>query len=199
MALPDWPSLKVDLNRIFSRAAQAAIDQETVAFQSIGSHIQHEGDSGRTATVDGEVSDMVYERVEGQEVLKKRDIPKLTFNDAIEAAQSMGRQVGRQKAQYIIKTIDQATKKSGNVVNAKGQKLSAKLLLDVLENIEVPFDDEGNQQQLTMLVHPSQKDAIQKIMSGEDKSSPEAKRYEEIIERKRKEWRAKESRRKLVD
>ena len=75
-----------------------------------------------------------------------------------------------------------------------GKPLSVNSLFEVLEKIDIDFDEAGNPNELGVVVHPERFSSISRVIS-QVKADP---RYQAIIERKREEWYAREGNRKLV-
>ncbi|MCK4818719.1 hypothetical protein KA005_23305, partial [bacterium] len=94
--------------------------------------------------------------------------------------------------------LNEVTAKTGNVVDAGGQPLSHELLLKTLETIQLDFDDNGKPIMPTLVVSPQQYEKI-KVKNIEWENDPECqKQFEQMMNRKRKEWHDRESNRKLV-
>jgi len=88
----------------------------------------------------------------------------------------------------IFAAIASATEAAGTNINAGGQPLSADLFIEMLERMQLDFDDNG-QLNLQMVVGP---DFVPPPQSEEDQ-----RRIDEFIERKRQEFFAKRRRREL--
>ncbi len=85
------------------------------------------------------------------------------------------------------------TELTGNQIDAKGKGISPELILNMLEQIEITFDENGNPNLPTLNVSPKNFRKIKDL-----KYNPEQeKRHNEIIEAKRKKWYAKKRYRKL--
>ena len=82
---------------------------------------------------------------------------------------------------------------TGNVVDGKGQPFSFDQLLEVLDKIQIDFDEAGNPEMPTMVVSP---DLFEKIRMRPP-TQEQIKRRDEIIERKRKEYNARQRARKI--
>ena len=76
-----------------------------------------------------------------------------------------------------------------------GKPLSVNSLFEVLEKIDRDFDEAGNPNELSVVAHPERLSSISKVIS---QAEADPNRYQAIMERKKEEWRARESNRKLV-
>lgn len=88
----------------------------------------------------------------------------------------------------VFGAIGAASEAAGTNVRAGGQPFSADLFIEMLEKMQVEFDDTG-QIQLQLVIGP---DTTIPIPSAEDQ-----RRIDEVIERKRKEFLAKRRSRQL--
>jgi hypothetical protein len=96
-------------------------------------------------------------------------------------------------ARHFFRSISEITDMTGRSINAKGQPLTADLILDLLEKVEFGFDDEGNPQYPTLVLPPQ---AIKKLQ--ELKLTPEQEqRHKKIIEEKRARFNASKRTRRL--
>lgn len=89
--------------------------------------------------------------------------------------------------------ITTATDLTGNKVDARGTKFNPDFLLDLLEKMEIRFDENGEPNNLHLHVSPATYNQIK-----DQKFTPEQeKRHNDIIEKKRRIWYAKKRYRKL--
>jgi hypothetical protein len=104
-----------------------------------------------------------------------------------------------QKEKLLIRKVEEATEAMGNVVDAKGQGLSPPLILNVLEKMDIDFDDKGKPKNLVLVIHPTLAEGLSKKAAEWEKNPEYAKAFAELMDKKRKEWRDRENSRKLVD
>ena len=88
----------------------------------------------------------------------------------------------------VFEAIGAATEAAGTNVNAGGKPFSADLFIELLEKMEVDFDDSG-QIQLQIVIGPDTKIPTP--------SEEDQRRIDEVIERKRQEFLAKRRSRQL--
>jgi len=89
--------------------------------------------------------------------------------------------------------ISSATELTGNKVDVQGSKFDPELLLQMLEKIEISFDENGDPILPQLHVAPDTFKKIKKL----DYTPEQEKRHLEIIEKKKKLWYAKKRYRKL--
>lgn len=98
-----------------------------------------------------------------------------------------------QMHKLMYEEIITATDLTGNKVDAHGKKFNPDFLLDMLEKMEISFDENGEPNNLQLHVSPETYNQIK-----DQKFTPEQeKRHNDIIEKKKKIWYAKKRYRKL--
>jgi hypothetical protein len=92
----------------------------------------------------------------------------------------------------MFRIIDAATEAVGNKFDAQGDPISHDRLIDMIERVHIPFDEEGNYK-LTLVLPPEHARRLASIQPTEE----QVKRHDEIIVRKREEFYASKPTRKL--
>jgi hypothetical protein len=93
----------------------------------------------------------------------------------------------------MYEEISSATELTGNTVDARGSKFNPELILDMLEKIEIRFDENG--EPILPQIHVSPE--TYKQIKDKNYTPEQEKRHNEIIENKKKIWYAKKRYRKL--
>jgi hypothetical protein len=96
-------------------------------------------------------------------------------------------------ASTFLQTISDVTEAVGNAMSAEGRSLSWDLILDMLERIEISFDDEGQPSTFQVVMSPT----TAKLLHAIEKTPVQAERFQEIMERKKEEWDAQQRARRL--
>lgn len=102
-------------------------------------------------------------------------------------------------AERTFETIQQAVEAVGNSFDAKGQKLSPDMVLQMWERMQLSFDSNGEWQRPTIVVHPDLGERARAILRAIDEEPELRARRDKIVNRQRDEWRVREASRKLVD
>ena len=105
--------------------------------------------------------------------------------------------VGKIKKSFY-EQIEKSADEVDNVVSAGGKPFSMDLFFELLEKIDIDFDKAGNPSGLAFVAGPKLFPSIAKVISQAEADPENDRRYKAIIERKREEWRVRESNRKLV-
>jgi hypothetical protein len=197
--LPDYLALKRDLAARLVRETSAAAHGAAL-LNEIAQSTLHEGDRWEILRADGSRSTTSFGNpIETKVVIGIEDARKHGPQASLRAVHDMSTELAEKMTKRMFETIGEAVEQVGNVIDAKGQPFSADLFIEMLEKIELSFDDAGNWQPPTITLHPETAEkVIPKLKESENDPAIKA-RMDAIIERKRGEWRAREARRTLVD
>ena len=196
--LPDYPSIKKKIQKKFVEAIKREIQKDPLLSQIKIRHV-HEGDILTSSTMDGYSERVEYKLISAKLAITNEEIINKGPNAFFSRVDVIAREMAKQQSQLFFKKMDEVTERTGQVVDAKSKPLSPQLILKVLEKIAIDFDEYGNPIFPTLFLSPKQYEKIKdKIPKWE--SDPELrKKHRELIEKKRREWIDRESRRKLVD
>lgn len=129
--------------------------------------------------------------------IKFDEIPELTFEKAIAKYDEMILDMVRKQTGFALERLSEEIPKSQSV-DAKGKKLDAEIILEMLETIQLEFYPDGRPHELHVVGGLFSPERL-KVVEEQFRNSPELqKRHNELMERKREEWRAREASRKLV-
>lgn len=199
MALPSYRSLRNDINQIIEFSSRLGMAQRMSIFGGMQKMVQHEGDGAKFIYPDGSEDFTEYKEVVSERIITDEELMDMKLEDVLGMAQNLGNDIGDKKAKGIFQSVGEATKKTGNTVDSKGEKFSIELFFETLSKIDIDFDEEGNPQMPTMYIHPSMADRVREVMANDTNTPEHDKLYNELIAKKKEEWNARESRRKLVD
>lgn len=104
-----------------------------------------------------------------------------------------------QKKQEFFRIIEESTKEAGTSKDAGGQPLTAELILEVWEKLIFTFDKHGVWKMPQMTGHPAQAERYRQELARIENEGELRQRFNELLERKRREWNARQANRKLVD
>ena len=196
--LPDFPSIKKRIQEVITQNFQDQIRQEPFLSQFKVRHV-FEGNKMSIKTENGELDQIDYRKIYSGLPIDRKDViarGPIVFNESI---QNIAEDMIRQEVRIIFDKVDEITEKTGKVINGKGRPFTHDLLLELLEKIQIDFDDDGNPYMPALVVSP---DTFLKLKEKlpEWEANPEyKKKFEEIISKKRREWHDRESHRILVD
>ena len=195
--LPDFPKIK-------SRLEQSGINdlremEDEIQKDSILSLMPtvnlFEGDKSSSEDNKGNIQIQEMIKYEKEIVIKKEEainggleVYKIKSRDALTALK-------KEQEKDMIKTFSEAASGVGNVIKST-KKDPLEKILEMIEKIDMDFDENGNPHPLALIVFDKnfKKELKRRIVNPEIR-----KKSEQIMEKKRMEWRDRESNRKLVD
>lgn len=196
--LPDFPALKAQLAREHRRKVEAEIDAQMPVVSRIRSVRFHEGNG-----FSFERHDEVIETQEFKDVkIPVQVSARLEFSETVQELKQQVRNVATDMAAYLetllFQTVERTSKEVGTATNMNGQPFTLESYLDSLEKIDINFDSFGMPEFPTPVCAPSLWKKMQAEFERFKSSSVLRDRAESIIGQKWKDWRDRESRRRLV-
>lgn len=197
--LPDFPTEKAHLLKYCNQYLDYRIKTHLGFFANTPSFLIYEGEETTLLRADGSVGNMDFRTVESEFQLRKDEIPYLTMDEIRKLLDRMAEQIAEQMSKGMFETLNRELQEAGQVIDAQGKTFNRELFLDLLEKSYVEFDKKGNPILPTIVIHPDMWEVVQRELTAAEDDTNFKLRYEKIIIRKRDEWLARESRRKLVD
>jgi hypothetical protein len=198
--LPDFPKLKERLLRLawFEHRGRIQADELIGAIRAVP---YHEGRGFATGDVDGYVEHTEPEvRAFSYEIERDAIIDRGV--DALRESLAKATALQLQAMhEMLLRKAGEATERVGNKVDAGGQPFSAELYFQMLETVQIDFDELGRPDisGRRMVMHPDQAERVRALMEQWEKDESFQQRYRDIMLKKREDWRDRESNRKLVD
>lgn len=198
--LPDFPKIKEDIlkKRIIpdikaKRASYLGI------LNQIPVRIIHEGNNSLTVRSDGTEDTMKPKIMSGGISYNSSDIKDMTPKDVSRRMDNVAEELSTQIFDNVIDKIETACEETGNVLNLNNEKFSVVHYFEMLEKIEIDFDDNNNPIWPSFLVGKKvDLTIIMKELEKIEKDKTLQKRLDEIVSKKREEYHARESNRELV-
>jgi hypothetical protein len=197
--LPDWPEIKQELADLQLRQTMKAAAEKGPIAAELPHFVMHEGDKMTFETADGDIRELELERVEAKYVIPLDSVSSQSLEAALKHASDMGSQMAKQMSDHLLATLDEAVGSAGNVVDAGGRGFSFLLLLQLFEKLQVDFDDFEQPYLPTMLVPPKMTEVAGATLRAVSEDRVLSTLWMAALSKKREEWRARESHRKLVD
>jgi hypothetical protein len=196
--LPDLPELKREIQAVLSRYLHNAVSKRLGVFSEVPRHTVHEGESMRISRADGSVRDSGMKPASAEMTMNYAEIPNLTAQDRRKQLDDLADQMARQMSEHLFGSLNEDIEKAGQVVSAGGRPLTADVFFEVLEKLEVDFDEAGNPKGLQLVVGPDLMPRIRELAEQERRDPAIRRRHDEIMQKKWLEWRDREAARKLV-
>jgi len=157
----------------------------------------HEGDILSVKSDKGLPVESELKEISAGFLLKNEDIIAKGMEAYYAKLDELAQSIKNQEERIMLNAMEQAAERVQNVVDTKGN-FSFSTILDALEKITISFDSNGNPSVQDIILSPSAA-AKMRAMLPELEKKEYKRRYNEIIERKRKEWLDRENSRRLVD
>jgi len=158
----------------------------------------HEGDGMAISRADGSRTEQDFEQICAHFEISWSEFAGLSIPAILEKLQYVAEELARGRTQHAFSTIDASCEEVGNVVDAAGGPLTPDLILQAWEQMEIAFDVDGRPRMPTLVIHPEAGEAVREIFSRLETDPDLKRRADNIIERKRGEWIARETDRTLV-
>jgi hypothetical protein len=196
--LPDFPVLKTEIQKIILAKLRQRIDTSDSVLSQIKRFTQHEGTEMRYEQHGGEIVQEGFEKIGTQFEITIADVPTLVGEKLDAKLEEIAQEVISQSAKAFFKKLGESCEKVGTSIDARGEPVSAEMLLEMMSTVQMEFGPDGKPT-MSFVIHPDMVPAAKKV--GEQiENDPELKRkHEEIIARQREAWAARESNRKLAD
>ena len=196
--LPDFPRIKKRWAQVSLQfvAEQSSRDNIISMFQR---HRHFEGDRMPTGLPEPDPEDPGYKQLSAKLEVDIKDIIEKGPNAVLEKIKETSEVMKRQQSKLLFDTMNKVTTHTGNTIDAEGKPFSPELFLKMIEKMDIDFDENGNPLMPTIVVSPEQGKKIQEKAAEWEADPKGTKDFEELIEKKRKEYNDRESNRKLVD
>jgi hypothetical protein len=195
MALPDYPTLKQEIYQMFLLIMKQGRDERMAPFNQ--RVICHEGEVQTYSTVDGEIRTVEMKGLSIEDTLTLTELAHMTHQEIVERVLRFGVQFGERMARSFIADLDAELEAQDRVTDAGGRVLDGALLLELFDDIEIDFDQDGRAILPTFITgNPAAGDTIRRLMNEDVEFTGQ---FGSLLERKKAEWVERESHRKLVD
>ena len=197
--LPDFPEMKKQVDEMLSYYIQSRIVFHLGFMGQVPRIAVPEGRHNRLIRADGTIDDSQMKPIGGKESVDTSTEGMLDIQAVLKKLDSIAEQIATQQARHMYKRIEEVTEKTGNVLKTKMSKTGLGTMNDMLEKVQIDFDKSGKPHLPTMVCG---KELFDRFMAQRDAAAADTvqkSRMEDIIVRKREEYRDRESRRRLVD
>jgi hypothetical protein len=196
--LPDFPKLKDRLMDRHMRDIRVKVDAQMPVVSRIRSVRFHEGNCFSFERDDGVVESKGFIDVRAPIQIAANLEFKDTVQNLKERTEKLTLDFAAQLEKFFFERFEEITASVGNAIDMKGEPFTAESHLDSLERVDLDFDMFGFPIYPMHVCHPVMADTIKSQLARFRTESRLRDRAEALIDRKRKEWRDRESRRRLV-
>ena len=194
---PDFLKVKEKLQKMYPYKVAEARSSHMGALTE-GSRRIFEGNKIIVIREDGSIEESNLKKTTVKLQVRPADVETMTLEMTLHKTNEVIEEMAETEAKSVYEQIIKSVNEVGNIVSGDGKPFSMDLFFETLEKISIDFDKAGNPEPLTPVVNSDLWPSVEKVLSQAKADPEDDKRYKEIIERKREEWRARESNRKLV-
>lgn len=201
MMLPDFPSLKKDMDHLLQLSARTGRRSALGVMDAFPRRFMHEGDRSILVRENDEEVETAYASITARESLDVDEVGVLSLEEAYAMYRRLMAEMDDKEEERFVELTNKTAESVGNVVKGKGRPHPEtilegveKMFLDPApENVDHLFYFPG----VRMMLWELDDETVEKARE-ELKREPYRGRMERLLEQKREEHRARESSRKLV-
>lgn len=191
------PQLEEELNALVIRFVDNAVKARAPAMAKSSRHRLFEGHKSTIVRPGGEEEDIELREFSAESVMPKTTILYASIAEILQCFIPIAESMATDHEKMFFDVMEQVTEKTGNIVDGGGQPLSFEGILKAFEAIQIDFDSHGNPRMPTMMIGAALGPRIKELVNDPAVKDFE-KKQEEIINKKRLEWRDREANRTLV-
>jgi len=198
--LPDYPHTKRLLDEAFHERTSAALKRQLGIFSQMKRSQLHEGARCALTRDDGssEVIEMKHLRASAEAEYDVREIDKLDPDKITHILDTLGKRMASEQVKLFFQRVDEAVNEVGNV--ADSSKPFIEQFLEMMEKADMGFEPDGTPSPRQLVVGSPEAARRASDQMREIEADPTLKRrYTDIVECKRQEWRDREAARNLVE
>lgn len=193
--IPDFPDIKTKVIESWNNYLVRKHNAELGFWSTVPSRAHHEGDEWIIVRADGTSSRTEYKEVSSTVSIDARDYANLGPQEVKAILDGVAEDMAGKMSQDLFQVLNESLQS----IDASGRNLSRELFLEMLETIWIDFDRAGNPIFPTLVMHPSLLESVKDDMESWEKDKDFVAKQKAVIEKKREQWRDRESSRKLVD
>ena len=195
--LPDYPGVRALISKHQMRQFHAARSESMGPFSDIREDPLHEGHRSGIIRKDGSLDELEFKTIEVTRTFKMDEMENWSEKQVREYYQDIAQEVARKQSRLTYEKLGEAVAKVGNEITEQGLP-TAETILNALGKMWIDFNDDGTHVPLTIVSSSEMKPAYDTAFKQLDEDPALRKRYQELLEEKRLQWRERESSRKLV-
>lgn len=162
--------------------------------EQIRSYHLFEGSAASMVTENDEPEQTRINRYSSEVRVPSKAVLYGPIEEILEPFRLMGRDMAVEKERMLIETLNEATQRVGNVVDARGKPFTFDLFLEMIEKVWIEFDEHGKAIMPTMMAGS----AVAAQMSSLDADPANKVKFDALMQRKKEQWLAREADRTLV-
>ena len=178
----------------FARAVQALMRSKDPVLGMSKFETVQELPQGRITTADGQTVDTAPLAFESQFSLSVHDMLAGRFDDLYVAINDAAESGLTSLMPQLFAQLGEVLDATGQAIDAGGQPLSQDHLLDLIQRVDIEFNDDGSPNMPTLVMHPDMAERLRQLPPA---TPEQAQRFKDIIDQKRTEYLARRRTRRL--
>jgi hypothetical protein len=195
--LPSLAKLDRDFSEACYELVQACARSRGLIGQIKSHHVIHEGKTNAIRRSEADFEQIQMFKATAEATMHFDEIDEVDFKYIGKKIIELADQFETQLSKTLLQTFDDVTRATGQVVDARGQPLTNEVVLEMLSKMAIDF--EGSKHGDLTLVTPPQMVPTFRKLDMEFKTNREIrKKFDDLMEKKRDEFREREINRNLV-
>jgi len=195
--LPQLTKTQSLVSELGNEALFEAMHKAGPLLLEISSFQQHEGEAGSFQMASGEIEKIDYKKQSVEMTSPAEPGRGKSLKDILAVMAKGGAEMGMKMQENIVKGVEAATEKIGNVVQVKNGVITSEAFLEMMEKVKIDFDENGQSQSSWFLPPEMAAELAKNYETWQQDPQLKAKLAE--VERKKKEqFRARETDRRLA-
>ena len=198
--LPDYPILKERiLKKIILTRYMFIREHGMEPFKDIESRQLYEGDkvdSGGGTPMTGKRE---LDAIRSEFAFEEGEVDTMTPEQMLQRLDAVSLDMVRQQSDMFIRFMSATSAEVGGIIDGNGRPLNPDTFFEAIERLDLDFDENGKPSGLKIVVTgPNATKEAPDLLEALSSNPEYSARYDALMEKKRMEWRDRESTRKLA-
>lgn len=193
--LPTSSKLRIRLIKNMNEKIKQQMNEKSPLFQQIKRYFVFEGNKLGIVRTDGTTSVDEIKKIEVSSVIEKEEAASLGIGGLVD---DISTKLAEAQSTAIFDSLEKAISEVGNKVDGGGKSFSPELFLQAIDKLQIDFEN-GLPKLPTLTCSPDSMEHFQAVIKTTMNEDPFKTQFEEIINRKKKDFDEREASRKLVD
>ncbi|MHB9926013.1 hypothetical protein [Clostridium botulinum] len=185
-----------DYNRSYNEFLDKSVNTLMVYLQPLLKQIEIKKEKNKGIkryNINSEYKETNMNKLEAQYTMQMSTLWNTNIEEYLELIYVVADKYSSEVVRNMLEQINQVCTQTGNIIDGNVREISYNLFLDLLEKIDISFDEDGNPVKPTLVAHPELTEKLMNIKPTEE----ELMREQKIYERKKEEYYAKKPTRRL--
>lgn len=196
--LPTFATLADEFNRAITRFLREATKRHGVAVSQIGRSRIFEGKETIIVRPSGTHDETKMFRQSVELRIPVDEARSLSLQSLLERIDDVAKEMAAKQEKHLFATISESLAGTPNTLDAKGRKLSPELFYEMVDAIQIDFNSDGTPRMPTIYISPAQADNVKAVIAQAEADHAFKKRFDQLMAKKKEQWRVREASRQLV-